>query len=155
MLYNQRPVMGEIHANRRLWLRQLIEERFGGNRTALARAVGLRPSYTSCFTEIFAGRANLGNRTASRIEQALGLPNGWMDTKPPPGAPKTPYKARMGTPPKVRMRALKEMLAEGLTQRETAQQLGVHESTVSHALKRARAAEKKHKHKRPQTRVAA
>lgn len=99
-MYNHRPAMADIFATRRRRLHLLIEERFGGNRTDLARAVGLSPSYTARFTEIFGGRSNLGDRTAWRIEQALGLPEGWMDRKAAPGAvPKTPYKARIGCPP--------------------------------------------------------
>ena len=41
-MYNS--TMAEIHARRRLRLRQLIEERFEGNRTTLARAVGFKPT---------------------------------------------------------------------------------------------------------------
>ncbi|MGH8711956.1 MAG: hypothetical protein ACREVA_11725 [Burkholderiales bacterium] len=92
-MYNIRAVMSDIYATRRLRLRQLIEEQFDGNQTALARAVGFKSPYAR-FSDIFAGRNNLGGRTAGRIEQALGLPEGWMDRKLPPEAvPKKPYKA--------------------------------------------------------------
>ena len=147
-MYSIRPVMADIFANRRERLRQLIEERFGGNRTALVRAAGLNPSYVSRFTEIFGERSNLGDRAAGRIEQGLGLPVGWLDGEPSHGASKIPYKGRMGPPRKVQLHAVEELLAAGYTQKEAARQLGVHESTVSHALKRER------KSKRPQ-RVAA
>ena len=84
-MYSIRPVMADIFANRRERLRQLIEERFGGNRTALVRAAGLNPSYVSRFTEIFGERSNLGDRAAGRIEQGLRLPVGWLDGEPPTG----------------------------------------------------------------------
>ncbi|MGH8524106.1 MAG: helix-turn-helix domain-containing protein [Gammaproteobacteria bacterium] len=137
-MYNQRTVMADIYATRRLRLRQLIEERFEGNRTALVRAIGFKPTYTR-FTDIFAGRGNLGDHTADRIEQALGLPKGWMDRKVPPGAvPKTPYKPRRGSPPKVHVQTVDDLLAAGYTQKEIARRLEVHESTISRAVNKER-----------------
>jgi len=138
-MYNIRTVMADIYATRRARLHQLIEEKFGGNRTALARAVGFKPSYTARFTDIFGGRSNLGGRTAGRIEQALGLPEGWMDRKLPPSAvPKMPYKGHIGPRLKVRAHVVEELLSAGHSQRETAQQLGVHESTISRVVKKER-----------------
>lgn len=96
-MYNS--TMAEIHARRLARLRQIIEERFDNNQSALARAVGLAPSH---FGNVLTGRWNLGEHAARKIEAALDLPDGCMDIKPPPAAvPKTPYKARMGKPPKV------------------------------------------------------
>ncbi len=147
-MYNS--TMAEIHARRRLRLRQLIEEQFEGNQLRMARAVDLSRSH---IRRALAGGVNLGEHAASRIEQMLGLPHGWMDLKPAPGTvPTTPYKARMGQPPKVR--SVNDLLNAGYTQREIARQFGVHYSTVSRAVQRERAAEKEHKSTRPQ-RVAA
>lgn len=143
-MYNS--TMAEIHARRRLRLRQLIEERFEGNQSRMARAVDI--SRTQIRTALTGG-VNLGEHAASRIEEKLGLPDGWMDSKPPSGAvPTTPYKARMGQPPKVH--SVNELLDAGYNQREIARQFGVHYSTVSRAVQRERAAKKEHKPKRPQ-----
>ena len=123
-MYNS--TMAEIHARRRLRLRQLIEERFENNQVRLGKAVGLD---RSGIRTALNGSSNLGEYAARRIEEALGLPHGWMDSKPPPGAvPKTPYKTRTGPPPKVHTHAVDNLLAEGHTQAEIARRLGGHES---------------------------
>jgi plasmid maintenance system antidote protein VapI len=148
-MYNS--TMAEIHARRRLRLRQLIEQRFDRNLSRLARAVDLTPSH---FGNVFSGRDNLGEHAARQIEKKLGLADRWMDREPPAGTvSKTPYKARTGPRPKVLAHAVEELLAAGYTQRATAQELGVHESTVSRAVQRERAVKEEHKPKRP--RVAA
>jgi len=79
-MYNHRAVMADIYENRRARLRQLVEERFEGNRSRLGRAAGLNSSH---FVNIFSGRYNLGERNARQIEAMLGLPDSWMDRKPP------------------------------------------------------------------------
>lgn len=135
-MYNS--TMAEIHARRRLRLRQLIEERFENNQVRLGKAVGLDSAGIST---ALSGSSNLGEYAARRIEEALGLPNGWMDRKPPPGAvSKAPYKARMGKPPKVQPynNPVRELLSAGYTQAEIASRLGVHKSTVSRAAKKER-----------------
>lgn len=76
---------------------------------------------------------------ARQIEAALDLPNGWMDREPQRrAAPNAPYKGRVGPPPKVHAHEVDELLAAGHTQRETTEQLGVHESTISRAVKKKR-----------------
>lgn len=135
-MYNS--TMAEIHARRLARLRQIIEKRFDNNQSAFARAVGLTPSH---FGNIFSGRWNLGEHAARKIEAALDLPGGCMDRKLPPGAvPKTPYKARIGARVKVHPynNPVRELLSAGYTQAEIARQLGVHESTVSRAVKKER-----------------
>lgn len=137
-MYNQRAVMADIYATRRARLRQLIEERFEGNQSLMARTAGYGNTY---FNALLNAVVPMGQRAASRIEAALCLSDGWMDRKPPPGAmPNTPYKARRGQPPKVR--SVNDLLNAGYTQREIARQLRVHESTVSRAVQRERAVKK-------------
>ena len=136
-MYNQRAIMADIYANRRARLRQLIEERFQGNQSAMARAVELG---RQAVRYVFSGH-NLSEDNARQIEAALDLPDGWMDSKPPPGAvPKTPYKGRRGQPPKVHPynNPVRELLSAGYSQADIARQLGVHESTVSRTIKRER-----------------
>ena len=135
-MYNS--IMAEIHARRLARLRHIIEEKFDNNQSALARAVDLNASH---FGNIFSGRWNLGEHAARQIEAKLGLPDGWMDRKLPPGAvPKTPYKARMGRRLKLHpyKNPVRELLNAGNTQREIAKQLGVHESTISRVVKKER-----------------
>ena len=135
MLYNQRAIMAEIYTNRRLRLRQLIEERFEGNQSAMARAGGYR---SHSFSPLLHATRTMGERSARQIEKALGLPDGWLDCTPPPGAvPTTPYKTCRGKQPKVR--SVDDLLSAGYTQRQIARKFGVHESTVSRAVKRERA----------------
>lgn len=154
-MYNHRTVMAEIYANRRARLRQLVEERYEGNQSALARTAGY--SSSTYLSALLKALLPMGERTAWKIEAALGLPDGWMDRKPSSSAmPNTPYKARIGRPPQkpYDVHTVEGLLAAGYAQREIARQLGVHESTVSRIARQERPAKKEHKHKRPQ-RVAA
>lgn len=135
-MYNS--TMAEIHARRRLRLRQLLEERFDNIQVRLGKAVGLT---SQCVNSVLSEAANLGEAAARKIEEALGLRHGWMDLELPAGElPKTPYKARIG--PRVKVQPynnpVRKLLSAGYTQREIARQLGVHESTVSRAIKKER-----------------
>lgn len=135
MLYNQRAIMAEIHANRRARLRQLLEERFEGNQALMSRAGGYAAGATY-LCELLNANHTMGFRAARKIEVALGLPEGWMDCQPPPGVvPKTPYQARLNQP-LLKAHTVHKLLSAGYTQREAARQLGVHESTVSRAIKK-------------------
>lgn len=150
-MYNHRTVMADIYANRRARLRQLIEDRFDNNQSALARRAGY--SSSTYLSALLKAILPMGERTAWKIEAKLGLPDGWMDRKPPPGAmPNTHYKARIGRPPQkpYDVHAVEELLAAGYAQREIARQLGVHESTISRIARQGRAVKREHKLKRPQ-----
>lgn len=130
--------MADIYQTRRDRLRQLIAERFHWNQTAFAKAYGFdRGSINAYFT----GSKNIGDHVADRIEHALELLDGWMDSKPPPSvAQRVSQKVRRGAPPKVH--SVQKLLNAGYTQAEVAQQLGVHYSTVSRAAQRARVVKK-------------
>lgn len=93
-MYNYRAVMADIYANRRLRLRQLIEERFDGYQRRLAKAAGLG---LTTVNRVLHGTGNLTEYATQKIEEALGLGHGWFNRAPPPGAvSKSPHKARMG-----------------------------------------------------------
>lgn len=148
-MYNQRTIMAEIYANRRARLRQLLDERFEGNQSLMARTAVYSSSY---FSALLNAVVTMGERSARHIEASLRLPDGWMDTEPPPGAVSTtPYKARLGHS---RIQ-VSPSLAAGYTQREIARQLGVHESTVSRAVQRERVVKAAGKERRHTARTAA
>ncbi|MCX8018503.1 MAG: hypothetical protein N2690_11480 [Rhodocyclaceae bacterium] len=69
----------DTQAVRRQRLRQLIDERFAGNQSALARAVDRQPDYIS---RCLKGTKGIGEAFARDIEQRLGLPHLWLDCLP-------------------------------------------------------------------------
>lgn len=141
-MYNHRTVMDVIYKNRRLRLRQLIAERCEWNQTRFAKAFGFHLGSINAY---FNGMKPIGDHVAGRIEEALGLPKDWMDSKPPQAvAQRASRKVRVGPPPKVH--SVQKLVNAGYTQAEIAQQFGVHYSTISHALKRERAVKKERRH---------
>lgn len=82
-MYNIDAIMAKIHTRRRLRLRQLVEERFDGNQSRMARAMGY--SSSQYLNRMLHG-GPLSERAAWRMEAALGLPEGWMDRELPPAA---------------------------------------------------------------------
>ncbi|MBR7002090.1 MAG: LexA family transcriptional regulator [Neisseriaceae bacterium] len=56
-------------------VRKLIDERFGGNQSAFARAIGKTPTHIYQWLN---GIRNIGDGTARQIEKALGLPNDYL-----------------------------------------------------------------------------
>ena len=57
-------------------VKTLIEERYNGNQTEFARAVGKAAAQVNQWMN---GHRNIGNGVASDIEKALDLPRGWLD----------------------------------------------------------------------------
>lgn len=154
MGYNHRTVMVDIYETRRLRLCQLIQERFEGNRTAFARALGFQQPQV---IEYANGARTMGGRVADRIEQALKLPTDWLDKQERRRKSRVPLHplrtvGKPSRPMKFQLHTVKELLAAGYTHEQIARQLGVHRTTISRAVQRA--AEKEHKSRRPQ-RVAA
>lgn len=65
---------------RRIWLRQLISDQFGGVDAAFAAHVGKQASYISrIFTDKPEHRRNISENMAREIEAACGLEPGWLD----------------------------------------------------------------------------
>lgn len=64
-------------------LQELITKRFGGAQSAAATGLDLSPTYLS---DVLRGRRKIGEQLARRLEQAAGLPAGWMDKER--GAPR-------------------------------------------------------------------
>jgi hypothetical protein len=56
-------------------LRFLVETRFAGNQSALARALNVQSNWISRLL----GDKRIGDRAARRIEQACGKPRNWLD----------------------------------------------------------------------------
>lgn len=96
-MYNHRAVMADIYANRRERLRQLIEERFDWNQSKFAKALSFRQSSVS---EYVTGAKTIGERVAHRIENAAGLPPGWLNKQDPRAKLVTREPLRGGRPPK-------------------------------------------------------
>jgi hypothetical protein len=72
----------DLQQRRRQRLRQLSDDWFGGNDSALARAIGRTQSQIS---DMLLGRKSFGEKIARSIEDALSgppyhLPSGWLDT---------------------------------------------------------------------------
>ena len=57
-------------------VKTLIAERYNGNQTEFARAVGKAAAQVNQWMN---GHRNIGNGVASDIEKALDLPRGWLD----------------------------------------------------------------------------
>jgi hypothetical protein len=57
-------------------LQQLIDARFDGVQSAAAAAMGLSVTYMN---DLVRERTPIGDRSAKRIERALGLEPGWLD----------------------------------------------------------------------------
>jgi hypothetical protein len=74
--------MKSLYDIRRDNVRQLVEARFGGSQTRLAKAVGLaQPSFVSrLLTDRSGTRKNIGHRLARRIEAALKLSPNSLDS---------------------------------------------------------------------------
>lgn len=66
----------DILETRRAILRAFIAERFGGNQTAFARAVGRQPDYIS---RCLSGKKNLGEELVREFERLLHLPPYYFD----------------------------------------------------------------------------
>ncbi|QMT48192.1 LexA family transcriptional regulator [Neisseria bacilliformis] len=62
-------------------VKTLIEERYNGNQTEFARAVGKAAAQVNQWMN---GHRNIGNGVASDIEKALDLPRGWLDDEAAP-----------------------------------------------------------------------
>ena len=62
--------------DRRVRLRRLVNERFGGNQAELARAVGRSPSLV---WQYLSGHREIGEKFARHVERCLGLPRFWLD----------------------------------------------------------------------------
>lgn len=70
----------DIFQCRRDNLLMLIINRFGGNQTAFAEAVDIKPPQVNRWISRTTRDArNIGERSARSIEQKLALPAGWMD----------------------------------------------------------------------------
>lgn len=72
--------MGEVNetptqARRRDGLKSVLEEQFGGRQADLARAIGVADAY---LWQLVNGKRPIGELVASRIEIALGLPEGGL-----------------------------------------------------------------------------
>lgn len=74
---------------RRANLKRLIDERYRGNQSALARACGKRPSYFSDLLNV--PDKSFGERAARKIEAAAGLVAGQLDV---PESPLLPDESR-------------------------------------------------------------
>lgn len=61
---------------RRQKIRELIDEKFGGNQSAFARQIGRQADYVS---RILSGRRGVGEELARDIERKLNLPALWLD----------------------------------------------------------------------------
>lgn len=136
-MYNFTPIMEGIYAIRRARVIQIVQERFEGNRAAFGREAGLDHSLSSAYVR---GAQNIGERLARRIERDLGLTDGWLDMEDrrrKRRVPLHPLRAVGHSQPR-KVHSLQKLLSAGYSQREIARQLGVHESTVSKALKRER-----------------
>lgn len=57
-------------------LMRLIELRFDGSQVRFADSAGMTPSYIS---QMLTGYRNIGERTARKIERAIGLPEKYLD----------------------------------------------------------------------------
>lgn len=60
-------------------VRELIRERFDGNQTKFAEAVGCEQNYISRVLSNGEHRKNIGEQMARRIEKSLRLPALWLD----------------------------------------------------------------------------
>ncbi len=70
----------DIHDIRRLRLKQLISERFGGSAAKFSLEAEVSSSYLSrIFTSNPAHRRNVGEKLARNLERKLGLEDGWLD----------------------------------------------------------------------------
>ena len=70
----------DIAEIRRIRLRQLITEQFGGTDAAFALTIEKQPSYVSrLFSENENHRRNLGDKLAREIEKKCVLETGWLD----------------------------------------------------------------------------
>lgn len=63
---------------RRENLRFLLDTRFAGNQSALARSLNVEANYISRVLNPGSGKI-IGNRAARRFEQACGQPRNWLD----------------------------------------------------------------------------
>lgn len=66
---------------RRSNLMKVILERFEGNKAAFSRAAGVHPNHVNLLTTHNESiRRNLGEELCRRIEAAIDVPKGWMDS---------------------------------------------------------------------------
>lgn len=80
-LASQAPAAQDVFANRRTWLRYLIDERAGGKNRVFADLVGLSWTIPSQYlSTTYRGGQGLSDKATRRIEEKLSLPTGLMDT---------------------------------------------------------------------------
>lgn len=77
---------------RRRRLKKLIDERFDGVPTALAKKIGREPSYVAraLYPESKKGRKHIGDAFMELIETELNLPRGWINADDEPLPPAVP-----------------------------------------------------------------
>lgn len=72
--------MNDLYKIRRDNLMSIVLNRFTGNRAALARASSIHPNHINLILSTNeTHRRNIGEDLARRMEEALTLPNGWLD----------------------------------------------------------------------------
>jgi len=70
-------MIDDIQSLRKDNFKRLIEKYGNGNQTFFGKAINVNPSYIN---HVVNGRRGLGPAFCRRIENTLGIVNGWMDT---------------------------------------------------------------------------